>query len=489
MASNADRRMRCAAATALPKLRNPDEKNVLAQIHGSIQLATLTNRLRATSRTQPSGDGVHPDGGDSRTTVEVRDLTAVIESIAFVIALIATVAALGHAIGRRPAAAPALVLGVGLLVALGALAIGLAAPAANIAAGPAKWGLAALGFTAATQFRVRLLSRLRAPAFRLATAGAPLAFAFWALTAFVMLPQTSMATAGLIAAALLLNGAAFDRKAVLGAPAPAVVKQTVRLEGAAITAFGLPIAAFCIGAATAAGPSEPQLTPLLLTTISMLKGFVFGGLLGFAAARIGRRLYRAAGGRAAPAERRIDAMGGPAVMAGFGAALLAPVIGGDMLIAAVAAGLVWSEEAGRAPGVRRVLQRLSERAIPPAAYFAFGFLMLPRLADADMLTTLYAVAAVTILRAAPRLAALSSAKLPEGARNFIAWYGGAPGAGSALFLMMLTGEPAIANLDPALTVGSMCVACGVIGARASSKPLLDGFLQAAARGRSRRAYA
>ncbi|MEO1015971.1 MAG: cation:proton antiporter, partial [Pseudomonadota bacterium] len=281
----------------------------------------------------------------------------------------------------------------------------------------------------------------------------------------------------------------FDRKTLAAAPAPTGVKRAVRLESAAIAAFGAPAAIFCLGAATAAGPGEPQLAPLFHTTVSMLKGFVIGGACGLAGAWLGGKAKSAARRWSLSAGEVSRLRASAAVLGGVAAGALAGALGGGIIVAAAAAGLLWSEETGREPAARRRLHRLADRAIPPAAYFAFGFLLLPRLAEADLLTVMFAVAATTILRAAPRLIALNGTPLPTGARSFLAWYGGAPGAGTALFLIMLTGEPAVAGLDEALSVGALCVACGVVGARASSKPLLDGFLQSAARGRRRAAFA
>ncbi len=426
-------------------------------------------------------------------------MTAFIESLAFVCALFATVAALSLALGRRAGDAPALTLFAGLCVALAADALGVTPPSIDFAAGPAGLGLAALSFAAAAQLRLRALFRRNKAAFRLAAIGAPLCFGFWALSAFVMLPQTTAATAGLIAAALLLDGAAFDRAALAAAPAPASVKRATRLECAAIAAIGAPIAILCLGAATAAGPGEPAAAPLFFAALSMLKGFLIGGVCGLGAALLGDRLVTLGRRWSLTPGEASAVRAGAAIAGGLAACLGASLLGGNVVVAAAAAGLLWSEQMGREqappdiatwrPNARRRLQRLAERTVTPAAYFAFGFLLAPRLAEADLLTVMFAVAATTILRAAPRLMALKRATLPAGGRNFLAWYGGAPGAGTALFLIMLTGEPAVAGLDAALTVGALCVACGVVGARASSKPLLDGFLQSAARGRRRAAFA
>ena len=113
----------------------------------------------------------------------------------------------------------------------------------------------------------------------------------------------------------------------------------------------------------------------------------------------------------------------------------------------------------------------------------------PRLAEAEMLSLLFALVAVTILRAGPRLAALSRTELPKESQAFLAWFGGAPGAASALFLMSLFDASLLPAQDSVLTVGALAVFAGVVAARLTSGPLVRGFLKQSALARKKAMFA
>lgn len=374
------------------------------------------------------------------------------------------------------AEAPALVIIAGLFASL--LWRGLGAPAA-----PTEWvaslgeaGLAALVFASAAQIRVsRFASRCPA-SFRLTLGGAPLFLMICALSAFVLLPQLSAPSALLLGAILMLNGAAFDRRAVTGTPAPASIKAAVRMESAAIIAFGAPLAVLIAGHATAPGASQQPLEPLLHASIGALGGFALGGTIGYLAARRGAR------DMARPP-------GAYALLAGFASFFMAALIGADAIVAAGAAGLIWGQETNAAPATRLRLRRAIEQNVPPAAYFLFGCTLAPRLLEADLLAAIFALAAVTVMRAGPRLAMLQGSSLPKESQAFLAWFGGAPGAASALFLIALLNDAMIVDHEALLTVAALAVVVGVFAARLTSRPLANAFLRQTALAKKRRMFA
>ena len=385
-------------------------------------------------------------------------------------------------LGARAQAAPVLTLAAGAAAALA----GGATSTPGLATGPsalfASAGLGLIGFACAAQIRVMRFPSRCPVASRLTFAGAPLYFIACALAAFVMLPQLSFAAACLLGASLMLNGAAFDRRVLAAAPAPAAIKAAVRSESAAIVAFGAPLAVMAAAAATAARPDEPLTAPLLAASVALLKGFAIGGVFGLVAGSIGRlpRLSDAAA-------RKWELAAAPAsAVIAFGASL---ALGGEPVVAATAAGLVWGQSARAGANARGRLRRAIERTVTPLAYFGFGCLMLPRLYEADLLALVYAFAAVTLLRAGPRLAALQRTDTPRESQAFLAWYGGAPGVASALFLMSLTANPAIIEADAVLAVGALCVVGGVVAARMTSRPLVNIFLRQTALANRRRAFA
>jgi NhaP-type Na+/H+ or K+/H+ antiporter len=355
-------------------------------------------------------------------------------------------------------------------------------PSANLVSAAASAGLAALGFASAAQLRVSRLARQCPSSFRLTFGGAPLYLFACSLSAFIMLPQLSIASAMLVGGALMLNGAAFDRKAVSSAPAPAAIKAAVRNESAAIIALGIPVAIMLAANATAAGPNETAFGPLMVSSVMVLKGFAFGGVAGLISAIAGA-WYR----RRTMQQRALD--GQFAIIAGVGAFALAPFLGADPIVAATAAGLLWGEQTSAATTTRLRIRRYADRAITPTAYFAFGALLMPRLMQADLLSIVFAMAAVTIMRAGPRLAILQTPAIPKENQMFLAWFGGAPGAASALFVLTLIGNPALYDADSVLTITALAVFFGVLAARLTSRPLTQHFLRQSALAKRRRMYA
>ncbi|MEZ5895617.1 MAG: cation:proton antiporter [Parvularculaceae bacterium] len=404
-----------------------------------------------------------------------------ITGLAILAAIIAIPATASTRFARKVATAPGLCVVAGACAAIIFSVLRLPSPSANMIAAAASAGLAALGFASAAQLRVSRLARQCPSSFRLTFGGAPLYLFACSLAAFIMLPQLSMASAMLVGGALMLNGAAFDRRAVSSAPAPATIKAAVRNESAAIIALGIPVAIMLAANATAAGPDEAAFTPLMASGFAILNGFAFGGVIGLVAAFAGA-LYR----RRTLQQRALD--GQFAILAGVGAFIAAPMLGGDPIVAATAVGLLWGEQTSAATTTRLRIRRYADRGITPLAYFAFGALLLPRLLQADMLTIVFAMAAVTVMRAGPRLAILQTPSIPRENQMFLAWFGGAPGAASALFVLTLAGNPALFDADEVLTITALAVFFGVIAARATSRPLTQHYLRQSALAKRRRMY-
>ena len=389
-------------------------------------------------------------------------------------------------LGRRAADAPALMLALGAATAAVCAAFGIKGAPASVVAPLASAGLAVIGFASAAQFRASVLAKRCPSSFRLTAGGAPLYFAALSLSAFIMLPQLSAGAAALLGAALAINGAAVDRRAVTHAPTPVAIKAAVRIESAAIIAFGLPAAILIAAGVMAASPGEPPLTPLMATSVSVLKGFFLGGVIGLAAAYVGSAIRIRIQSRTG---RRRSFDGALAAVGGLSAFAIAPFVGAQAIVAACAAGLLWGEQT-RAPVAARLrLQHFAERSVVPLAYFGFGCFAATRISQADLLSVVFALAAVTVLRIGPRLAVLQSSSLAKEAQLFLAWYGGAPGAASALFILMLTGAPSLIDAEGVITVGALAVTAGVLGARLTSRPLVKSYLRGRAMANRRRAFA
>lgn len=373
--------------------------------------------------------------------------------------------------------APALLLAAGACVSLVYRAFGGPfMPSEWVAAG-ADVLLAALAFAAATQFRVSRLATVCPASFKLTIGGAPLFLIFCGLAAFILVPQLTLGAAMLVSGALVLNGAAFDRRAVADAPTPAVIKAAVRLESAAALALGIFVVFLLEAAASAAPEGMPAITPLFDASIDLMISFAIGGGLGLGAAILGNKL------------KFKDKSILFATIAAIVSFCLAGLIGAQPVIAAAAAGLLWGEQTTALVTPRVRLRRRVERAVAPTAYLAFGALLAPRILQADLLSVVFALAAISIMRAGPRLAALRKTTLPKESQMFLAWFGGAPGAASALFLISLFDAPSIVAQDAVLTVGALAVTFGVFAARLTSRPLIKSLLKETALAKKRRMFA
>lgn len=384
-------------------------------------------------------------------------------------------------LGRRLAGAPALCLGAGIVIAFSLSLISPAGLNDEASAILASLGLGVLGFSSAAQLRVSRLARHCPSSFRLTFGGAPLYFLACSVSAFILLPHLSLTSSLLLGAALMLNGAAFDRKAVINAPASATIKAAVRYESAAIIALGLPLAFLCLAAATTPVPGEPLATPVMQGAWRIFVGFGIGGAAGLIAALLGTA-YRRRMLQRASLDGSLAMLGG---LCGFGGAAL---LGGEPVIAAMAAGLIWGEQTDAAATTRLRLRRFSELSVTPLAYFGFGCLAAPRLMNADLLSVVFALAAVTVLRAAPRLAILQTPRLDKQTQGFLAWFGGAPGTASALFTILMLGDPRLVDADGLLTIASLAIISGVILARATSRPLIKSYLRQCATARKQAMY-
>jgi len=396
----------------------------------------------------------------------------------------------GYSVFRAAFDAPMMVIAVGCFLALTFQLVGVPSFGTDWVAVGGKIGLAALAFAAGAQFRLSRLATDCPVSFRLCFGGAPLFLVICGLTAFILIPQMSLPTAFLLGGVLMLNGSAFDRRAIMYAPTPALVKAGVRFESAVVLALGLPVVTLLQGNATEAALTNGPLYPLLMASISTFISFAIGGSIGLLAALAGNRFL--AGRFHAPSiQRFLAGKHFPVSLAAIGAMIayiLCDFITGNGLIAAAAAGLIWGEQTCVSPVRRLRLRSRVETVVIPLGYFAFGLVLAPRVLGADLLVLTFAIAVVTVMRAAPRLAALQQTGLSKDGQVFLAWFGGTPGAASAMFLLILVDSGTLSHQELLLTVGTVCVMVGVITARLTSQPLSSKYIRGMASAHRRQLF-
>lgn len=340
-------------------------------------------------------------------------------------------------------------------------------PDAELMRHAARFGLAMLGFFAALQCRVSRLAIRSPAAFRLASL-APIAFlALFTVTGFIVVPGLGILSALLIGAAVMLAGAPNVAAPLLTAPIETETKATARLESSATLCFALPLALLIEAGAT------PSIDPVHLQPLfKTLAGFAVGGGMGLIA---GRLLPISSG--------PLPVMPGMVALACYGAAVYTTF---DPVMATVAGGVLYSEETKLRADVRTRLWRVSEGLISPIAFIGLGLLLAPLLLQVQLLGWVAAAFAIFGARACARFAALQRMPLASQDQNFLIWFGGAPGAATALFLISLTESASPVISDQALALGVAVTILGIAATRLHSRPLTSRLVQATARARKRR---
>ncbi|MEO1310804.1 MAG: hypothetical protein AAFV51_07500 [Pseudomonadota bacterium] len=380
-------------------------------------------------------------------------------------------------LSQRAASSPALVLLIASAAGIAAARFGgLEADAAAVAA-LATTLLSGLAFAAGLQVKLGRLPKACPTSFRLATIGAPIFLVGAAAAAFALLPGLSSWSAVALAAALVLNGAATDRTVFMRAPAPNAMKFAVRTESAATLVLGAPAA---IVLASAAGVPDAGARPaaaLELTIASVLLGLILGAFIGAAAAIPARIAARSGRERLS---RAFAVAGGATAFAAATFSIANPIC------AAAAAGLALAHDGRLAAPSRVALRRIADRGVSPVAFALFGFVLAPQiLAEADLLILLFAVFVVGGVRIIAREAALARAPIDAESRRFVSWFGGAPGAASALFLLTYVDAGRMSDQEMVLTAGATAVFAGVLITRLTSKPIARRYVRALAAARRR----
>jgi len=384
--------------------------------------------------------------------------------------------------GRRLVDVPLVLVLAGTIVGLFQENAGFWQVPGEAVALAARFALTVLGFVCALQFRVSRLPALCPVSLRLAFAGAPLYALSCAALACVLVPNLPLSAAMVLGIALMLNGAAFDRRLILGAPAPASVKSGVRFESAVIVALAFPITALGVASAevhapglAAAGTGWAEGSALLANSLAITLGFAAGGVTGLGLAL----LFNRSAGNSAPLWLVLLF-----VASGYSAML----VGGDWSVGIVAGALIFSEQS-RLRSVARLRARVSaEKIIHPAIYGAFGLFLGPRLFDANFLIVIFAVLAVTFVRAIPRLLVLRDAAISADSKRFFARFGGTPGTVSAVFLLSMLDHGSLAAPELVLTIGTITTLFGIAIARITAKPLAKAYLRGMELARRRALY-
>lgn len=355
-------------------------------------------------------------------------------------------------------------LGVGLAWAL----LGLPELPDAIIGSAARALLGALVFVAAMECRLSRLIRISPDAFRLATGGTMLMMVGFAATAFILVPGLGLFPPLLIGAALMLGGAPAVSSPLLTAPIAEETRTAARVETAAVLVLGAPIALLLNSGASPVAAGTPILD---LPAVKALGGFAFGGIAGLVAGR-----FLPIGQAELPKSP---------LLFGAGVYVVATLIGLHPVMALAGAGIAYSEEAKLPAAIRTRYWRTGEATLSPIVLALFGALIAPVAVTLDFLIWFMALIGVGIVRALARHLALVPSHLDLADRNFLIWFNGAPGVGSALMLLIFNASNAPLTERP-MALAAAAILTGLASARMASKPLTRRLVQQTALARKRR---
>jgi NhaP-type Na+/H+ or K+/H+ antiporter len=382
-----------------------------------------------------------------------------------VLVALAAVRLLGEAAQR-----PLLMAAAGIAGGLGWQAAGLPSADPDALRIGARAGLALLVFAAAQQARLTMLPGLSLPALRLVILGVPALSAATAGTAFAVLPGLGPWSALLIGAVVPLGVGVFGERRLIAAPVGEPVKRAVRLDATFGLVLGVPLALLVEAASMPLPPFGGLADTALFASFA---GAAVGGTAGLLAGRL-QRAGRLGGGPLAPFGLLLAVV------------LACLLLGFDEVMAAAACGVLFQQEARQGGRARGALFASGRRWAAPFAFLLLGWTLGPELPGADLLVWIGALVPVLVLKAVVRGAALGGTALGDQERSFLAWFGGGPGAGAALFTVSLLGSASDAAQPLAISVAAAAVFAGLVLARAVSAPLVTRLVHATARSKKRR---
>lgn len=325
-------------------------------------------------------------------------------------------------------------------------------------------------FGDAARVRVTDLRRDAGRYVRLLGVGLPLTIVLGWLLALWLVPGLGVWLALLVAAALAPTDAALGVPVVTNRAVPSGIRRLITVESGLNDGIATPVVLLAVaGAATTEGITEGRGPGAALVELAV--GVVVGVVVGGA----GGALLRWARNRGWAAEE----FTGIAVLAlALGCYLAAVATGGNGFVAAFCGGLAFGAAAGRrAPAEVAFLEQASG-LVSLLVWIAFGMIAVPLvLTGLGVVTVVYAVLSLTVVRMLPVALALIGSGLDRRTVAFVGWFGprGLASLVFALIALEELGDPA----DPAVVVIGVTVLLSVLAHGVSAAPLAARYGRAA----------
>jgi sodium/hydrogen antiporter len=301
---------------------------------------------------------------------------------------------------------------------------------------------------------------------RLLAIGLPLTvLAGWALASWLF-PGLGMWLALLIGAALAPTDAALGLPVVANPAVPVRVRELITVESGLNDGIVTPVVLFALAAAASA--EEATSSPSLWRAVAELGiGLVVGAVVG----GLGGWLLRWARRRGWAAEE----YAGITVLAlALVAYLLAIAVHSNGFVAAFCAGLAFGATAGRRGPAELVFLEQAGSLVSMLVWLAFGAIAIPIVFhSADLVTVLYAVLSLTLVRMVPVALASIGAGLDRKTVLFLGWFG--PRGLASLVFALLALEDLGHGADRAVAVIGLTVFLSVLAHGFTAEPLANRY--------------
>lgn len=297
---------------------------------------------------------------------------------------------------------------------------------------------------------------------RLLGVGLPLTIALGWLLALWLVPGLGVWLALLVAAALAPTDAALGVPVVTNPAVPSGIRRLITVESGLNDGIATPVVLVAIaGAATAEGLTEGRGVGAALVELAVGVG------VGVAVGGAGGALLRWARHRGWAAEE----FTGIAVLAlALGCYLGAVATGGNGFVAAFCGGLAFGAAAGRRGPAEVVFLEQASGLVSLLVWTAFGMIAVPLvLTGLDVVSVVYAVLSLTVVRMLPVALALIGSGLDHRTVAFVGWFG--PRGLASLVFALIAVEELGPQADPAVVVIAVTVLLSVLVHGFSAAPL------------------
>jgi sodium/hydrogen antiporter len=250
---------------------------------------------------------------------------------------------------------------------------------------------------------------------RLLVIGLPLTIAAGTIAAILVLPGITILDAIIVSTLLAPTDAALGAVVVNSRFVPRRIRQALNVESGLNDGLVTPIV--LVAAALAVAGGDPGDSAWIADAVAQI---AFGALAGIVVGVLG-----ALGLRLAVARQWMNAgthwMAAPAI--GFLAWFVAHELGGNVFVAAFAAGLAMTAAYGRVPESFLEFAEIGSELLGLIVFFLFGALLVGIAETISVPVVIYAVLSLTVVRMLPVAISLRGTHLRRPTVAFIGWFG------------------------------------------------------------------